>query len=112
MAKNKTKGRNKKKGGTKAPSMSAGEFIAKVFDDKDFRRQVTVICYDYLVDRDKDDAMARWLHEGARRMGHKYAEREFIEAFNEQVSNLGFFRRTYLIGSLMGVMAAGRKAKR
>ena len=113
LAKKKKKSRANapRKSEAKAPRMSASEFIAKVFDDKDFRQQVTIICYDYLVDRDKDDAMARWLHEGARRMGHKYTEREFIEAFNEQVSNLGFFKRTYLIGSLMGVMAAGRKAK-
>ena len=110
MAKRKKRGKSAAK--TKTPRMSAAEFIAKVFDDKDFRQQVTIVCYDYLVDREKDDAMARWLHEGARRMGHKFSEQEFIDEFNKQVSNLGFFKRMYVIGSLMGVMAAGRKAKR
>ena len=110
MAKKKKQG--KKQSAPKAPRMSAKEFIAKVFDDKDFRQQVTIVCYDYLVDREKDDAMARWLHEGARRMGHKFTEQEFIDEFNQQVSHLGFFKRMYVIGSLMGVMAAGRKAKR
>ena len=110
MAKKKKQGKGQ--GTPKAPRMSAGEFIAKVFDDKDFRRQVTIICYDYQVDQSKGDALARWRNEGARRMGHKYTDQAFIAAFNEQVSELGFFKRTRLLGSLMGTMAAGRKAKR
>ena len=110
MAKKKRKGGSANK--PKAPRMSAGDFIAKVFDDKDFRRQVTIICYDYQVDQSEGDALARWLNEGARRMGHKYTDQAFIAAFNEQVGELGFFKRTRLLGSLMGIMSAGRKAKR
>ena len=109
MAKKKKQG--KKQSAPKAPRMSAKEFIAKVFDDKTFRQQVTIICYDYQVDRSEGDALARWLNEGARRMGHKYTDQAFIAAFNEQVAELGFFKRTRLLGSLMGTMAAGRKAK-
>ncbi len=106
--------KKRKKGGDKpkVPRMSAGDFIAKVFDDKDFRRQVSIICYDYQVDQGQGDALARWLNEGARRMGHKYTDQAFIAAFNEQVTELGFFKRTRLLGSLMGTMSAGKRAKR
>ena len=107
----KKKKQSRKQSAPKAPRMSAGEFIAKVFDDKSFRQQVTIICYGYQVDRSEGDALARWLNEGARRMGHKYTDQAFIAAFNEQVTELGFFKRTRLLGSLMGTMAASGKAK-
>ena len=110
MAKKKKKGQTKKKGESKAPRMSAGEFMAKVFDDKVFRQQVTILCYGYQVEQGEGDALARWLNEGARRMGHSYTDQAFIAAFNEQVSKLGFFKRTYVLGSLMGTMSASRKA--
>jgi hypothetical protein len=101
----------KRKGpGVQKPKMTVQEFVARLIDDKEFRRQVLVYCYGREFDSGSTDALPKWLNAGARRMGHRFLEQDFVDEFNRQVGALGFFKRTKTMGALMGAASASKKA--
>lgn len=102
----------KRKGpGVQKPKMTAQEFVARLIDDKEFRRQVLVYCYGREFDSGSTDSIPKWLNAGARLMGHRFFEKDFVDEFNSQVSALGFFKRTRTMGEIMGAASASKKAQ-
>lgn len=101
--------KRKKSQGTQKAKMTAHEFVAKLIDDKEFRRQVLVYCYGFEPERGNPDAIPKWLNAGARLMGHKFFERDVIEEFNTQMSAAGVIKRTRVMGTLMGAASAAKK---
>ncbi len=91
--------------------MTAHEFVAKLIDDKEFRRQVLVYCYGFEPERGNPDAIPKWLNAGARLMGHIFFERDMIEEFNTQMSAAGVIKRTRVMGTLMGAASAAKKVR-
>ena len=103
--------KKKKKSGAQKPKMTAREFVAKLLGDKDFRRGVLACCYTVEFEPGATDALPKWLNAGARRMGHRFFEKDFVDEFNSQVQALGFFRRTKTMGTIMGAASAAKKAQ-
>lgn len=103
--------KKKKKSGAQKPKMTAQEFVTKLIDDKEFGRQVLVFCYSREFDSGAPDALPKWLNAGARVMGYRFFEKEFVDEFNRQVGALGFFKRTKVMGTLMGTASSAKKAQ-
>ena len=102
--------KRKKKPGAQKPKMTAQEFVAKLLGDKEFRRGVLAFCHMVEFEPGGADAIPKWLNVGARRMGHRFFEKDFVDEFNSQVKSLGFFRRTKIMGTIMGAASAAKKA--
>lgn len=108
--KQKSKHRKKKQSqSSKPPKMTAHEFVKKLVDDKDFRRSITLISYDLPSDKDDPEAMPKWLNAGARSMGYRFTDDEFVGEFNSQLRAVGVFKRTRILGGILGTMNASRK---
>ncbi len=103
--------KKKKKSSAQKPKMTVQEFVANLIDDKEFRRQVLVFCYAREFDSSASDALPKWLNAGARVMGHRFFEKDFVDEFNKQIGALGFFKRTKVMGALMGTASAAKKAQ-
>lgn len=102
--------KKKKKSGAQKPKMTVQEFVSKLLGDKEFRRGVFAFCYMVEFVPGDADAIPKWLNAGARRMGHRFFEKDFVDEFNGQVKSLGFFRRTKIMGTIMGAASAAKKA--
>ncbi len=103
--------KKKKKSSAQKPKMTVQEFVAKLIDDKEFRRQVLAYCHARELDKGSTDALPKWLNAGARLMGFRFFEKDFIDEFNAQIQELGFFKRTKTMGVLMGAASAAKKAQ-
>lgn len=103
--------KKKKKSGTQKPKMTAQEFVAKLIEDKEFRREVLVYCHGLEFERGVPDALPKWLNAGSRLMGHRFFEKDFVDEFNNQTQALGFFKRTKVMGTLMGAASAAKKTQ-
>ena len=101
----------KKRSKAQTPKMTAREFVAKTLDDKEFRREVLIYSYGQEFKSGDPDALPKWLNAGARLMGHRFFDKDVIDEFNSQISALGFFKRTKIMGTLMGNASAARKGQ-
>ena len=100
----------KKKPSAQKPKMTVQEFVAKLIDDKEFRRQVLLCCYAQGFEPGSQDALPKWLNTGARLMGYRFLQKDFVDEFNKQIQALGFLKRTRTMGTLMGAASAANKA--
>ena len=103
--------KKKKRSGAQKPKMTVQEFVANLLGDKEFRRQALIFCYNQEFKPGSPDALPKWLNAGARLMGHRFFEEDFVNEFNSQTQALGFFKRTKVMGTLMGAAAAAKKAQ-
>ena len=103
--------KKKKRSGAQKPKMTVQEFVASLIENKEFRRQVLVFCYGREFESGSTDALPKWLNSGARLMGHRFFEKDFVDEFNSQIAALGFFKRTRVMGALMGAASAAKKAQ-
>ena len=103
--------KKKKRTASQKPKMTVREFVTDLVSDQEFRRQVLVCCQGVEFESGIANALPKWLNAGARNMGHRFFEKDFVEEFNSQVQSLGFFRRTKIMGILMGAASAAKKAQ-
>ena len=103
--------KKRKRSDAQKPKMTVQEFVAKLIDDKEFRRQVLVVCHQCEFDTGATDALPKWINAGTRLMGYRFLQQDFVAEFNRQVGDLGFFKRTKTMGALMGAASAAKKAQ-
>ena len=103
--------KKKKRPRAQKPKMTVQEFVANLIGDNEFRSQVLVYCYGRKFDAGTPDALPKWLNAGSRLMGHRFFEKEFVDEFNSQIGALGFFKRTRVMGALMGSASAAKKTQ-